>query len=430
MTATAPVRIALIGTRGYGKTHLQNLERLTAAGLAELIGVVDIAEPLEQLRGIWHRDLAALLAAHAQAPPEVVIIATPIDTHVPLARQALAAGCHVYLEKPPVPALEDHWSLLEAAEAADRAVQVGFQARGGAGVDALREQLRSGALGPVESVRVHGAWTRDRAYYQRSPWAGRSRLEGRRVADGVATNPLAHGVHAGLVIAGIDRIEDIAAITTELRRAHDIEADDTTSLRIAPAGPGPAVLCALTTTAPVQRPPWVEISGPGGTWRLSYTEDLSWRTGPDGELTEHRHSRTDLVENLLTHVRDPQTALLSPLEASGAFSAVLEAIPSAPDPTVSDPEHATWIRAGRAAPPPSVTHPEHVRWIGGGHAAHRVVDDIGDALRTALETGTAFSRNGVRWACADAITTWRPPGANQTPTARADGRGATQKETA
>src|SRR5690625_376859 len=469
MTATAPVRIALIGTRGYGKTHLQNLERLTAAGLAELIGVVDIAEPLEQLRGIWHRDLAALLAAHAQAPPEVVIIATPIDTHVPLARQALAAGCHVYLEKPPVPALEDHWSLLEAAEAADRAVQVGFQARGGAGVDALREQLRSGALGPVESVRVHGAWTRDRAYYQRSPWAGRPRLdgragpggsparggaggdalrgqlrrgalgpvesvrvhgagardrayyprspwagrrrlEGRRVADGVATNPLAHGVHAGLVIAGIDRIEDIAAITTELRRAHDIEADDTTFLRIDPAGPGPAVLCALTTTAPVQRPPWVEISGPGGTWRLSYTEDLSWRTGPDGELTEHRHSRTDLVENLLTHVRDPQTALLSPLEASGAFSAVLEAIQSAPDPTVIDPEHVTWI--------------------GEGQAAHPVVDDIGDVLHTALETGTAFSRNGVSWACADAITTWRPPGANQTPTARADGRGATQKETA
>src|SRR5699024_9266229 len=174
--------------------------------------------------------------------------------------------------------------------------------------------------------------------------------------------------------------------------------------------PSPPTCAALTTTAPVQRPPWVEISGPGGTWRLSYTEDLSWRTGPDGELTEHRHSRTDLVENLLTHVRDPQTALLSPLEASGAFSAVLEAIQSAPDPTVIDPEHVTWI--------------------GEGQAAHPVVDDIGDALHTALETGTAFSRNGVSWACADAITTWRPPGANQTPTARADGRGATQKETA
>src|SRR5699024_2227480 len=93
--------------------------------------------------------------------------------------------------------------------------------------------------GPVESVRVHGAWTRDRAYYQRSPWAGRRRLEGRRVADGVATNPLAHGVHAGLVIAGIDRIEDIAAITTELRRAHDIEADDTTLPARRPGRPRP-----------------------------------------------------------------------------------------------------------------------------------------------------------------------------------------------
>src|SRR5699024_5222592 len=145
-------------------------------------------------------------------------------------------------------------------------------------------------------------------------------------------------------------------------------------------------------------------------WRLFYTEDLSWRTGPDGELTEHRRSRTDLVANLLAHVRDAQPALLSPLEASGAFSAVLEAIQSAPDPTVIDSEHAPWV--------------------GDGQAAHPVVDDIADVLHTALETGTAFRRNGVSWACADAIPTWRPPGANQAPTARADGRGATQKETA
>src|SRR5690625_7973767 len=109
---------------------------------------------------------------------------------------------------------------------------------------------------------------------------------------------------------------------------------------------------------------------------MSYTEDLSWRTGPDGELTEHRHSRTDLVENLLTHVRDPQAALLSPLEASGAFSAVLEAIQSAPDPTVIDAEHVTWI--------------------GDGEAAHPVVDGIEDALLAALEAGTQIGRASCR----------------------------------
>src|SRR5690625_2950541 len=120
--------------------------------------------------------------------------------------------------------------------------------------------------------------------------------------------------------------------------------------------------------------------------------------------------RRPLRSSLFPYTTLFRSALLSPLEASGAFSAVLEAIQSAPDPTVIDPEHVTWI--------------------GEGQAAHPVVDDIGDALHTALETGTAFSRTGVSWACADAITTWRPPGANQTPTARADGRGATQKETA
>lgn len=430
----APVRVALIGTRGFGQVHLENLARLREAGLAELVGVVDLHEPPAAVQGIWHRDLDALLAAHADAPPEVVVIATPIDTHLPLALQALAAGAHVYLEKPPVPALADHAVLERAAAAAGRAVQIGFQARGGAGVDALRGMVVSGELGPIRTVRVHGAWSRDRAYYRRSPWAGRRRLDGRRVADGVATNPLAHAVHAGLVVAGIDRLEDIAAVTTELRRAHDIEADDTAFVRIdpaparsraVPAGGGddparrrPAVVCALTTTAAVQAAPWIEISGSAGTARLSYTEDLVRRTDADGTVHETRHPRTDLVRNLLAHVRDPEVELLCPLEATAPFSAVLEAIQSAPDP----------------APIAS----EHVTWLGEGEAARPVVDGIEDALLAVLENGAPFSRGAVAWADEDAIATWRPEGgavrrpSAATPTtttdSRADGRGPLDEE--
>ena len=453
-TAAAPVRIALIGTRGFGRVHLENLERLREVGRAELIGVVDLHEPPAAVQGIWHRDLASLLAAHADAPPEVVVIATPIDTHLPLALQALEAGAHVYLEKPPVPALADHAVLERAAEAAGRVVQIGFQARGGAGVDALRELVATGELGEIDTVRVHGAWSRDRAYYRRSPWAGRRRLDGRRVADGVATNPLAHGVHAGLVVAGIDRLEDIAAVTTELRRAHDdIEADDTAFVRIDPvrgaadadlgedtpshadptcedtgaSRPRPAVVCALTTTAPVQGAPWIEVVGTGGAARLSYTEDLLRRTAPDGTVTETRHERTDLVENLLAHVRDPEVPLLCPLAATAPFSAVLEAIQTAPDPAPIAPEHVTWLGEGEAARP--------------------VVDGIEEALTAALETGAPFSRSGATWAHEDAIATWHPSAAVPEPSAapprpsathadpttttgsRADGRDALDEET-
>src|SRR5699024_6479248 len=141
----APARIALVGTRGFGAVHLRNLARLEAAGLAQLVGAVDVVEPPAELAALHHRSLADLLAirpagprglgaAHRRTParpeaaglaqlvgvvdvveppaelaaihhrsladllaalpagqrPEIVAIATPIDTHVPLATEALA----------------------------------------------------------------------------------------------------------------------------------------------------------------------------------------------------------------------------------------------------------------------------------------------------------------------------------------------------
>ena len=133
--------------RLVGTSHLRNLARLEEEGVARLVGVVDVAEPPAELQAIHHRSLGELLDALSDSDrPEIVIIATPIDTHVPLATEALAAGLDVYLEKPPVPALEEHWTLLAAAEDAERSVQVGFQARGGAGVDTLRREVAGGAL--------------------------------------------------------------------------------------------------------------------------------------------------------------------------------------------------------------------------------------------------------------------------------------------
>ena len=384
-----PARIALIGTRGFGAVHLRRLAHLEAAGTARLVGVVDVAEPPAELAAIHHRSLADLLAAvPAEDRPEIVVVATPIDTHVPLATEALAAGVDVYLEKPPVPALADHGELLEAARTAGRSVQVGFQARGGAGVDLLAEEVAAGAFGPEVTVRACGAWSRDRAYYRRSAWAGRRRLNGRRVADGVATNPLAHAVHAALTVAGIREVADIAAVTTELRRAHDIEADDTTFLRIDPAREGPSVRCALTTTAPEQSAPWIEVTGRAGSHRLHYTEDTSVRTAADGTTAELTHQRTDLLENLIAHVRDREVPLISPLASTGAFSAVLEAIQSAPDPTPITADAVTWH--------------------GEGEAAHPVVEDIEQTLAGALETGRPFSELGVPWANAEAVHRWSP----------------------
>lgn len=384
--STRTVPVALIGTRGFGGHHLRAMQPLRESGRVELVGVVDLVEPEPGIGAPWFTTLEDLLAGvPPQDHPEVVIVSTPINTHAPLARQALAAGCHVYLEKPPVPSLTDFENLLGVALSADRCIQVGFQARGGVGVARLRAMLTSGELGEVRSVDAYGAWTRDRAYYRRSPWAGKRVMGRTRVADGVATNPLAHSVDVALRVAGITEIPDIAAITTEMRHAHDIEADDTTYLRVDPTADGvPFVQAALTTTSPTQSAPTVTVRGSEASATLYYTEDRVVL----GD-TEETYPRVSLLENLFEHIDDPETPLLCPLTSTGAFTAVLEATQSAPAPTPIDPSH--------------------VQWEGEGDAAHPVVEDVEHWLVRALEAGAPFADAGAPWGDPAAVAQWQAP---------------------
>ena len=60
--------------------------------------------------------------------------------------------------------------------------------------------VAAGTLGEITGINARGSWLRDRAYYARAPWAGRRTLNGQRIADGVATNPLAHSIATALVV--------------------------------------------------------------------------------------------------------------------------------------------------------------------------------------------------------------------------------------
>src|SRR5215218_5410681 len=94
--AAASPRIALVGVHGYGERHLANLARLQAEGALELVAVADPNPPsdgqLSESVAVFGT-LGQLLAAGTA--PDVVILATPIQTHAPLALAALAAGSDV-----------------------------------------------------------------------------------------------------------------------------------------------------------------------------------------------------------------------------------------------------------------------------------------------------------------------------------------------
>ncbi|WP_411374264.1 Gfo/Idh/MocA family protein [Arthrobacter sp. MPF02] len=373
---SGPARVALVGVHGFGVHHLRNLERLQGAGVVELVAVADPHPPAS---GSVPSSAAVFpglddLLAETQSL-DVIIVATPIQTHAPLALAALAADADLYLEKPPVASLADFTRLGEAAAASGRSVQVGFQSLGSHALQAIEDLLAAGIIGSLQGISATGRWVRDKAYYKRSRWAGRRSINGIDVVDGVATNPLAHAVATALRIAGARTTADVASVETELYRANDIESDDTSIIRIRTAA-GLPITCALTICATESVEPYVTLQGTLGTAVFHYTEDRLTIETAAGR-SEQAYGRDDLTENLLAH-RTRGTPLMSALPDSGAFMLVLEAVRTAPAPTLID--------AG------------YVRWEGEGDTAHAIVVNIEDALERAGRQHATFSELGLPWA--------------------------------
>ena len=375
---TTAGRVALVGVHGFGTHHLRNLDRLQTAGKVDLVAVADPQPPAPGAlppSAAVYAGLDDLLKATPDL--DLVIVATPIQTHAPLALAALATDAELYLEKPPVASLADFKRLREAAAASGRGVQIGFQSLGSHALKAIEDLLAAGTIGTLEGISATGRWVRDRAYYKRSRWAGKRSINGMDVVDGVATNPLAHAVATALRIAGARTTADVASVETELYRANDIESDDTSVIRIQTAA-GLPITCALTICASESVEPYVTLQGSAGTAVFHYTEDrLTVLTA--AARNEEEYGRDDLTENLLAH-RAQGVPLISSLEDSGAFMLVLEAV--------------------RTAPLPAPIDPAYVRWEGEGDAAHAVVAGIEEALEQAGREHATFSELGLPWAAA------------------------------
>src|SRR5262245_2581310 len=105
------IRVAICGVGKIGKVHLQNLLSLRGCRVA---GIYD-ASAEERARvaqvlsvpayGTWDELLQ-------DAALDAVVIATPTSSHRELGGAALAAGKHVFLEKPLAGTLEDARAIV------------------------------------------------------------------------------------------------------------------------------------------------------------------------------------------------------------------------------------------------------------------------------------------------------------------------------
>lgn len=337
------------------------MSRLAAAGRAELAAVAD-PRPTEGVRAFDSLD--ELLAA---TEVDVVIISTPIQTHVPLATAAMRAGADVLLEKPPTASLAEFEELSAVVAETGRACQVGFQAQASEATLKLAAMVADGQLGEIRGISATGKWVRKAQYFQRARWAGKRRLDGIDVVDGAVTNPLAHAAAAALLLDGSTGVDDVRSVETELYRANPIESDDTSTVRITTSR-GTTILIAVTLCATEHLEPEVIVHGPTGRAVLRYASD---------RIGEAKYGRADLLENLLAHRADPSVPLYVPLSATGGFTKVVEAV--------------------RLADPPREIPDGFVRWEGDGLERRPIVLDVENWIDRASDELALFSELGAPW---------------------------------
>ena len=80
---------------------------------------------------------------------DAVVIATPVPTHYPLAKQALEAGKHVFVEKPPAMRAAEMDELVALAAAKDLVLMPGHLLLYHPGVVKVKELIDEGELGDV-----------------------------------------------------------------------------------------------------------------------------------------------------------------------------------------------------------------------------------------------------------------------------------------
>ena len=121
-----------IGYLGLGwATRSFHLPALKRVGGAEAVGGSDSA-PEQRLS--WEREtglpaFGSLEELLDRGRPDVVVVATPPDSHAELCLRALDGGTHVICEKPFVSTLEEADRVLAAAAAAGRQVAVNHEFR-------------------------------------------------------------------------------------------------------------------------------------------------------------------------------------------------------------------------------------------------------------------------------------------------------------
>ena len=151
-SAPAPIRVALVGLGYWGPNLLRNFSE---SPMFELAWACDMRQ--EALDPIARRYPGIACTTRYEdilrdSDVDAVAIATPVSTHYALARSALEAGKHVFVEKPLAAASEDIVELTQVADGKDLILMPGHTFVYSPPVTTIKRLIDSGELGEIYFV--------------------------------------------------------------------------------------------------------------------------------------------------------------------------------------------------------------------------------------------------------------------------------------
>lgn len=174
----APIaRVAVVGLGGIAQAA--HLPAIASRRNAQLVGVCDVDAERRENFAAPDGDVVVTSSVDAlleRAEPDIVTIATPPASHVPIAIEAMEAGAWVLAEKPLCRSLAELDRLRAAEEATGNWCVTVSQFRYGSASRSLKRGLEQGRWGPAYAAAATTAWFRGDDYYA-VPWRGRFETE-------------------------------------------------------------------------------------------------------------------------------------------------------------------------------------------------------------------------------------------------------------
>lgn len=219
-----PVTVGMVGTGYIARVHA------TALAMVPEVRIVAAASRTDDARASFVRDFDVARSYRsaeeliADAEVDAIILSTPNVVHHAHAVAALAAGKHLFVEKPMACSLAEAREMTDAAARAGRSLMVGHVWRFDEEVLHVRRTVDTGQVGRV--YRTHGygthenwgpgGWFVDPA----RAWGGALADMGIHAIDTarfLIGDPLPVRVHAvaGAWTGAVDGVEDTALVTIE-----------------------------------------------------------------------------------------------------------------------------------------------------------------------------------------------------------------------